>query len=245
MSTIPTPRPRLNDYPTSDGKPMAETDWHRILMAALIEMLEAFFAARRRVYVSGNLLLYYEQGNRRRHVSPDVFVVRGVEKRLRENYLLWEEGRAPQVVIELTSSGTRREGQRTKRRLYQDTLKVREYFLFDPNADYLNPPLQGYRLRQGVYQPIQPRHGRLPSQELGLYLERDGRTLRLWNPQTGAWLPMPREALDDARERADQAEARADQAEARADQAEARATRAEAEVERLRRLLGQGGDEAR
>src|SRR5271165_7336416 len=61
-----------NDYPTSDGKPMAETDWHRDLMVLLIEMLRAFFQGQR-VYISGNLLVFYEPGNRRRHVSPDVF----------------------------------------------------------------------------------------------------------------------------------------------------------------------------
>src|SRR5437764_10284646 len=77
---VARPRPggsgggRWNGYPTSDGKPMGETDWHRKLMNLLIEMLEDFFASQR-VYVSGNLLLFYEQGNRRRHVSPDVFVV--------------------------------------------------------------------------------------------------------------------------------------------------------------------------
>src|ERR1700676_31204 len=61
-----------NDYPTSDGKPLAETDWHRDLMVLLIEMLRAFYQGQR-VYVSGNLLVFYERGNRRRHVSPDVF----------------------------------------------------------------------------------------------------------------------------------------------------------------------------
>src|SRR5207237_1283908 len=63
------------DYPTSDGRPMAETDWHRKLMNALIDTLAAFFLASPRVYVSGNLLVFYEPGNRRRHVAPDVFLV--------------------------------------------------------------------------------------------------------------------------------------------------------------------------
>ncbi len=86
MSTIPAWVPvRMNDYPTSDGKPMAETDWHRKLMTIIIEILEAFFAGQR-VYVSGNLLVFYEPGNRRRHISPDVFVVRGVENYQRPNY---------------------------------------------------------------------------------------------------------------------------------------------------------------
>ena len=52
-------RPRT-DYPTSDGRPMAETDFHRQLMTALIETLEDWYAAAPDTYVSGNLLLFYE-----------------------------------------------------------------------------------------------------------------------------------------------------------------------------------------
>ena len=204
MASVPPPAvPRLNGYPTSDGKPMAETDWHRELMFDLIHALARYYADQPRVYVAGNLLLFYEKGNRRKHVSPDVFVVRGVPKHQRPNYLLWEEGRAPQFVIELTSSSTRNEDTRTKRQLYQDTLKVREYFLFDPDGDYLDPPLQGYRLHQGTYRRIRPMQGRLPSQVTGLHLERDGRALRLWSLQTGAWLPTPEERADQAEEERD------------------------------------------
>src|ERR1700726_1977962 len=101
MAGVPAKAAADLPYPTSDGKPMAETDWHRDLMATLIQTLSAYYADDPRVYVSGNLLVFYEPGNRRRHVSPDVFVVKGVEKRQRPNYLLWEERRAPQVVIEL------------------------------------------------------------------------------------------------------------------------------------------------
>ena len=69
MATVSsTPALEKNGYPTSDGKPMAETDAHRDLMTAIIQMLRAFYKARRRVYVSGNLLIFYEAGNKRRHV---------------------------------------------------------------------------------------------------------------------------------------------------------------------------------
>ena len=146
------------------------------------------------MYVSGNLLVFYVRGDKRRHLSPDVFVVRGVAKHARPNYLLWEEGRAPQVVIELTSSSTRREDLETKFELYRDTLRVQEYFLFDPRRDYLDPPLRGYRLRQGEYRPIRPTAaGRLPSRVLGLELERVGQVLRLYDPSSGGWLPTPQE----------------------------------------------------
>ncbi len=149
MAGIPTKAAEDLDYPTSDGKPMAETDWHRDLMMALIQTLSAYYADDPMVYVSGNLLVFYEPGNRRRHLSPDVFVVRGVEKRQRPNYLIWEERKGPEVVIELTSSSTREEDIEGKYELYQDTLCVPEYFLFDPLGDYMRPQLQGYRLFRG------------------------------------------------------------------------------------------------
>ena len=207
---------RAIEYPTGDGKPMAETDWHRDLMLELIETLKHRFANDPQVYVTGNLLLFYELGNRRKHVAPDVFVVRGVEQRKRENYLVWEEGKGLDLIIELTSKTTRSEDQKKKLALYRDVLRVSEYFLFDPFEDYLEPPFQGYRLIEGQYVPIEPVAGRLPSLVLGLHLERHGTELRLYDPATGRWLPTPRE---------------------RAAQAEAERDEATAELERLRREL--------
>ena len=193
MSTVPMPRRVVgNGYPTSDGKPMAETDYHRDLMFALIDTLRAFYAQEPTMYVSGNLLLFYEEKNKRKHVSPDVFVVPGVGNHQRPNYLLWEEGRGPRFVVELTSSSTRKEDTSKKKALYQEVLKVREYFLFDPLGDYLKPSMQGWRLVRGVYREIASVAGRLPSETTGLHLERDGRTLRLWNPETARWLLTPR-----------------------------------------------------
>jgi Uma2 family endonuclease len=217
--------PWKNGYPTSDGKPMAETDQHRDLMNALIDTLKVHYAARQRVYVSGNLLLFYRPGDRRRHVSPDVFIVKGVDKHDRPNYLLWEEKKGPDVVIELTSSSTRREDLRDKFQLYQDTLHVPEYFLFDPLGDHLDPPLQGYRLRAGEYHPIRPFRGRLPSKALGLHLERHGKELRLYDPASDRWLPTPLEM--------------ATQAQAERDRERTARRQAEAELERLRQELEQ------
>ncbi len=196
MPTKTQPRVRkVILYPGSDGRPMAETDWHRELMLTLIKVLEAWFALQPMVYVSGNLLVYYERGNRHRHLSPDVFVVLGAPKRQRKNYLIWEEGRTLDFALEITSASTKEEDLDDKFGLYQDTLRVREYFLFDPLAEYLEPPLRGYRLRDNKYVPIRPLKGRLPSKVLGLHLERAGQDLRLWNPATSAWLPTPEERI--------------------------------------------------
>jgi Uma2 family endonuclease len=189
---------RKVEYPTGDGKPMAETPVHRDAMIDLIPTLQAYYRDDPMAYVSGNMLVYYEEGNKRRHLAPDVFVVRGIPKHERLNYLLWEEGKGPDLVIELTSKSTRREDQTTKRDLYRDVLRVSEYFLFDPLAEYLDPPLQGFRLVAGEYAPIDPRDGRLPSEVTGLHLESRGRALRLYSPELGLVLPTPAERMAEA-----------------------------------------------
>jgi Uma2 family endonuclease len=77
--------------------------------------------------------------------------VHGVQKALRPNYLVWEERKTPDVVIELTSKMTRKEDSEKKWRLYEGKLAVKEYFLFDPTEDYLDPPFQGYRRVRGSF----------------------------------------------------------------------------------------------
>ncbi len=160
-------------YIESDGEPMGETELHFLNILYLVEPLIEWFAADPMVYVGGNMFIHYERDNRNRHVSPAVFVVRGVPKVVqprRRAYLVWEEGAAPQFVVEFTSETTREVDQRTKRAVYQDVLRVSEYFLFDPFEEYLHPRLQGYRLASGQYRPIRPVKGRLPSKVLGLHL---------------------------------------------------------------------------
>jgi Uma2 family endonuclease len=184
------------EYPESDGKPMAETDLHRDEMNRLITTLQAAFAARPDVYVSGNLLLYYEEGNPRRCVSPDVFVVIGVLKHRRDTYLLWEEGAPPGFVVEVTSRTTRREDMQTKRSLYA-RLGVQEYILYDPRSPtlaYLDPPLQANRLVEGEYRPITAdEDGAFVSETLGMRLRLVEGRLQLRDARTNALLLSPAE----------------------------------------------------
>ena len=229
IRSLPTERTVI--YPESDGKPMAETDIHRKLMTHLIEMLENHFRNRSDVYVSGNLLLYYEPGNPKKSVAPDVFVVLGVEKKLRRTYLLWEEGKGPDVVIELVSKSTYRHDLSGKKDLYAQVLGVKEYYLYDPDRLYLTPSLQGYRLVGESYRAIQPVANRLPSFVLGLELGERDLELEWYNPEAQRWLLKPVEEESFARR---QAEARAQQAEARTKEAELELARLRAELERLR-----------
>ena len=252
-------------YPESDGQPVAETDVHRQLMFALIGMLQAFFRDDPHVYISGNLFLYYQEGDPRQVVAPDVFVVPGVRNHQRRSYKLWEEGVVPAVVFELTSRSTRREDLRSKYALYEQ-LGVSEYFLFDPLGEHLRPACRGYRLHQGRYRSLSPAaDGSLWSAVLRLALHARGEQLRLYDPAGQRWLPTPQEeamARRAAEERAS-VEAAARQAaeervgvEAAARQAaeeratveadarrvaESQITAAEAELARLRALLSSRG----
>ena len=242
-------------YPESDGEPMAETDTHRKQMMYLLDALEDHFRDDPHVYVAGNLFIYYQEGDPTKVVAPDVFVVKGVPKRDRRIYQVWEEEeKVPDVVFELTSRSTRQEDLGPKKGTYE-MLGVEEYFIFDPLGEHLEPQLVGFRLMEWGYRRIEEEP--LASQVLGLELRMEGETLRLVNPATRENLPTPLEAQEARRAEAQgrrRAEALAVQeAEARhraealaAQEAEAR-QHAEAEVERLRAELDRlrTADEAR
>ena len=136
----------------------------------------------------------------------------------RDYYLVWKEGKAPDVVVEITSKSTKQEDRKKNSDLSR-YLRVPEYFLFDPTEDYLAPHSRAFGC-WGGYIPIEPTAGRLPSQVLGLDLERDGEKLRLFDPATGRRLltpsrgarqpsaePTPTARAEDERRRAEEAEA--------------------------------------
>ena len=183
---------RCIEYPTSDGAPIGGTDDHFQQIIELIHQLEQHFKRKRMVYVSGALLLFYEEGNPRKHCSPDVLVTFGVPKKRRRRYLVWEEGKAPDFVVEVTSERKRYEDTVLKKRLYA-RLGVREYFLFDPHHEHLPQQLCGYRLVNGRYEPMEGKH--LRSEVLGLELRVVRRVLRLYNPQTRELLPTRAQLL--------------------------------------------------
>jgi len=243
------------NYPESDGKPMGETDEHCKEMFRQRELLDHYFKGQD-VYVSGNLLVYYEQGNPKKFIVPDVFVVKGIKPGNRRIYKLWVERRPPDAIIEVTSKNTKKIDTVTKPALYHQ-LGVPEYFLLDPTQDYLDPPLQGYRMASGQYEPVLPdSQGDLVSEQLGLRLHAEGGQMMFYRLDTGERLLTAEEARQveaaarQAAEGALRAEAQARQAaegalraEAQAHQAEAEARQAaEAEVARLREELRRRGN---
>jgi Uma2 family endonuclease len=178
--------------PESDGKPMAETDVHRKLMIGLLHALTERYREQPQVYVSGNIFIYYrDEAGVRQSVSPDIFVAFGVAKKDRRIYKLEDEGKGPEVVIELTSTSTKVEDLVTKHYIYAN-MGVREYFLFDPYSETIRPALRGFRFAGGEYVPIAG--ASLHSEVLGLELQVEQGQLRLYDPKTGERLRTPEEA---------------------------------------------------
>jgi len=243
---IPTIPPGQDELPYDDGEPM-ESPRHRAQMNLLIETLERHFHDRPDVYIGGNMALYYSelQARNQDFRAPDFFVVtNAIEDRERKSWVVWQEdGRTPDVVIELLSASTEREDRGRKMQIYAG-LKVSEYYLFDPDTLLL----EGYRLVGPAYARILPRaDGDLDCHMVGLrlglgdaeYVGLDGRWLR-WRLPDGTTLPLDREVAAAEKAHAEQEKARADAESARADAESARANaesaRARALEERLRAL---------
>ncbi|MCP4107673.1 MAG: Uma2 family endonuclease, partial [Desulfobacteraceae bacterium] len=183
-----------NFYPDEDGKPMAESDFQRNPLVYCVEALKTHFEAEPDVYVSGDLLIYYEPyrpGISAKSVAPDVFVTFGIPKHDRQSYKIWEEGKGPDVVIEIASEHTWQKDIENID-LYR-SLGVGEYFMYDPTGSYFAPVLQGYRLdKRGIYRRIRPRelpgHWKMDSKLLGLELHIESGRLRVYNPAKQEYL---------------------------------------------------------
>ena len=227
------PPPRGEDLPCDDGVPM-ESEMHVHQMNLLTESLRVGWADRDDFYVGGNMFVYYSelQSKTNDFRGPDVFVVLDTVKKVRRSWVVWEEdGRAPDVVIELTSPSTEAVDRGEKKRIYARTLRTAEYFLYDP----YEKRLEGYQLDfgRGEYEPMTPdERGWYRSKMLGLWLGVQRGTYQgveelwlRWIDDDGRALPSGGEQA--AEERAKAAEERAKAAEERAKAAEERAKAAE------------------
>jgi Uma2 family endonuclease len=235
----------VDELVTSDGEPM-ESERHVRQMTLLIESLDAGLE-RDDFYVGGNMFVYFSELQVRNNDfrGPDVFVVLDTVRRERKAWVVWEEnGLLPNVVIELLSESTAHIDRGEKKRIYARSLRVAEYFLFDP----FSKELEGFTLdplsREYVAKEPDAR-GFLRSEQLGLYLGavtsepwgRSDQWLR-WIDGQGKLLPHSTEALR-AETEALRAETEALRKEtARADRETQRADELARELERLRSSQG-------
>ena len=243
------------DLPDSDGEPMEnEREYFQVVL--LYEALEQYWHDRQDFYMGGNMFVYYspEQAHeilaeeadparpRRAFRGPDLFVVLNVDGSFRrQKWVVWDEGgRYPDVIFEFLSPSTRRIDQTTKKTLYEQTFKTREYYWYDP----FDPrEFQGWRLdSDNRYQAMTPdARGWIWSPALQLWIgrwegtyRRDQTTwLRFYDPEDRLVLTSG-EIAEIALQQAEMTKQRAEAAEQRAAAAEAELARLRAELARLR-----------
>ncbi|MDE0121332.1 MAG: Uma2 family endonuclease, partial [bacterium] len=188
--------------------------------------------------------------DKRRARYPDLLVAFGVDPaayRASNGYVVEEQGKAPDFVLEVASESTGEHDVGDKRDYYE-SLGIREYWRFDETGEHHGTRLAGDLLADGRYEPIDIEElpgGALQgySRALGLNLRWEEGRLVFRDPATGepiATLESEQARADAERELRVQAEARADASDSRANSAEARADTAEARnrelEEELRRL---------
>ena len=148
------------------------------------------------------------------------------------SYRLWDEGKAPEFVLEVASESTWREDVGRKRRLYE-RLRVGEYWMFDPQGRFLARPLRGVALRDSRHEelPVREKAGVLVAHSavLGLDLRAEGERLRFRDPVAGEDL----RTLDEAEARGDREAAARRKAERSAAEAQAHVAEAETRVAEL------------
>lgn len=229
------------DLPEDDGEPL-ETLWHRHQINLSIDTVKQRWPHRRDFLVGGNMFIYYslQQVRNKDYKGPDVFVIKNVSPEpLRTKWVAWEEdGRLPDLIIELMSASTKRTDLTTKKDLYEKVFHTSEYFCYDPDKLVL----RGWRLTDGVYKDIRPNPtGQLWSEELeawmgiwrGRYLDDDHVWLRLFDTN-GVLIPTEAEA---AQQQAIAAQQQAESERQRAETAEAEIARLKDELASLKRSM--------
>jgi len=182
-------------------------------MDLLIHSLYPWLEQRDNAYIGGNMFIYYSaaQIKNQDFKGPDFFAVLDVPKVERKSWVVWEEAKAPDVVIELLSNSTIDTDKTTKKAVYQDQMRVPEYFWYDP----FNPDdFAGFRLHGRTYKPLTWEEPGYFSEGLQLYLMRwegdyEGVTATWirWADLEGNVLPTRGEIAIQAQAQAQQAQA--------------------------------------
>jgi Uma2 family endonuclease len=177
----------------SDEPPL-ESNLHLTQIILLIKSLEWLWQERDDFFAAGNLTIYYSRFQKKSQDfrGPDFFVVLGTSRNPnRKSWVVWqEEGKYPNVIVEILSESTAKTDRKEKKEIYQDTFRTPDYFWFDPYT----LEFQGFTLVRGKYEAIEANEeGWLWSEELGLYLGIDEKKLRYFTPE-GELVPTPEEA---------------------------------------------------
>ena len=170
----------------------------------LAESLQIAWKDRHDRYVAGNMALYFSarQVKRNDFRVPDDMVILDTTDHIRPWWVVWQEERTPDVVIELLSPATEDNDRGKKMEVYAKTLHVSEYYLFDP----YDARFEGYQLYadQGLYVAMTPEEdGGLTSHRLGLRLVPYDQPIRTETRRFIRWFTLDGKLLPTGRELAD------------------------------------------
>ncbi len=174
-------------YPESHDDDMGESALHHKLLSVFFFLLEAHFSANSDIAIAANMNLYYEEGNPYKYYTPDLMIAFGAEKRDRQVYKLWEEKVFPQVVFEIASERTWKNDIGEKSEFYAQ-FGTEEYYLLDPEREFLPLPLMAYRRQEGKLRYVQLESNRVFSPLLNLEIVDTGESFRLFNSDTQEFL---------------------------------------------------------
>ncbi len=249
VSVPPPAVPEPLEYPDSDGHFLPDNPLQANAVVELRNSLREHFRGVPNVVVEGDMFLYYARGEaderrvlgRRvgKFVAPDLIVVLGHDLGDRSTYKLWEEGKPPDFALEVVSPPNEVRNRRDKKELYE-RIRIREYFVFQPDQARTGPRLVGYELKGSGYRQLGPdpelarEAESMRSEVLGVSFRPEGAFLRVRDLQRGKDYPWSAEwgaQLEEATAARRRAEERADE-EAAARHREAAARHREAEVRR-------------
>jgi len=183
-------------------EPEMESSLHYLQLLMLVTCLEWLWREREDFFIGANLTVYFsrQQLKSRDFRGPDFFLVKQTQKRDRNAWVVWEEdGKYPDLIIELLSVSTAGVDRTLKKELYQNQFRTPEYFWFSPE----DLEFAGFRLVGHQYQPILPdSRGWCWSEVLGLYLGVETGKLRYFTPE-GIKVPTPEEVAEQERQRAE------------------------------------------
>lgn len=202
-------------YLESD-EPEMESSVHYAQLALLVACLEFLWQDRSDFFIGANLTVYFsrQQLRNREFRGPDFFLVKPAERRHRNSWVVWEEdGKYPNIIVELLSPTTEDTDRTLKKLLYQDRFRTPEYFWFSPTT----LEFVGLRLDGHEYQDIPlDENGWRWSEELQLFLGVKNNQLRYFAAD-GSLVPTPDEAANQARQKAEEERQKAEEERQRAD----------------------------
>jgi Uma2 family endonuclease len=217
-------------------EPEMESSLHYMQLLLLVTCLEWAWQERDDFFIGANLTIYFSRQQLKKHDfrGPDFFLVKNTTRAPRNSWVVWEEdGRYPDLIIELLSDSTAKVDRTLKRDLYAERFHTPEYFYFSPDT----LEFAGFRLDINKYQAITPNsQGWLWSETLGFFLGVHEQNLRYLSLE-GTLLPTPQEAARNEVLLANRERQKAQQEHEKALQESYRAELAETKLQELQEKL--------